>query len=259
MKRHHFKPIFFCLFLSLTFSLTAQNVGINDDNSSPDANAMLDVKSSTKGVLFPRMTTAQRFALGNLNPTPGMLVFDTDLEEFFYATSIGECDGACWVPLITPPQVPTGTILAFGGSTAPPGYLICDGNPVNSISFPALYAAIGTRWGGNGAPNFNLPDLRGRFPRGWDNGAGNDPDAGSRTALHNGGQTGDSVGSYQSHALEQHTHTYTRRSTTFTADDGGTNVWRIDASYQSSGVNGATVSDNETRPKNANVLYIIKY
>ena len=56
--------------------LQAQNVAINNDGSQPDAAAMLDIKSSSKGLLLPRMTQAQRTAI---NPAPqGLIVFQTD-------------------------------------------------------------------------------------------------------------------------------------------------------------------------------------
>lgn len=54
-------------FFLLASSLFAQNgVAINGDNSSPDASAMLDIKSTEKGILIPRMTTAQRTAIASL-------------------------------------------------------------------------------------------------------------------------------------------------------------------------------------------------
>jgi len=57
-------------------------VGINSDNTSPDASAMLDVKSTTKGMLVPRMTTIQRAAI--TTPATGLLVFDETTGSFWY-------------------------------------------------------------------------------------------------------------------------------------------------------------------------------
>ncbi|MCB0573983.1 MAG: hypothetical protein KDC61_05390, partial [Saprospiraceae bacterium] len=78
---------------SLFFTdVLAAQVSVNQDNSAPDPSAMLDVKSSDKGMLVPRMTTAQRTAISN--PATGLLVFDTDTESFWYRDSGG------WVNLI---------------------------------------------------------------------------------------------------------------------------------------------------------------
>lgn len=101
---------------------------------------------------------------------------------------------------------PPGTILSFGGPNIPPGYLPCDGQVVSKEDYPELFAAIATSWGGDGNPNFHLPDLRGRFMRGWDNGAGNDPDSGGRSALHLNGSAGDAIGSYQDDEFGRHKH-----------------------------------------------------
>jgi phage-related tail fiber protein len=60
---------------------------------------------------------------------------------------------------------PTGVILAFGGSSAPAGYLLCDGAAVSRATYAALFAVIGTGYGvGDGATTFNLPSLKGRVP-----------------------------------------------------------------------------------------------
>lgn len=94
--------------------------------------------------------------------------------------------------------VPTGTVVAFAGGAdrVPNGWLPCDGRSLARSAYPSLFASIGTAHGGTGA-NFNLPDLRGRFLRGVDNGIGRDPDRGARTAANPGGNTGDAVGSVE--------------------------------------------------------------
>jgi microcystin-dependent protein len=103
--------------------------------------------------------------------------------------------------------VPTGTLLSFAANTAPSGWLICDGSAVSRTSFAALYAVIGVSWGyGDNSTTFNLPDLRGRFPRGRDTGIARDPDRASRIAANTGGNTGDNVGSVQSHGINAHQH-----------------------------------------------------
>lgn len=63
--------------------------------------------------------------------------------------------------------VPPGVISAYGGTSAPSGYLLCDGTAVSRITYAALFAVLGTTYGaGDGSTTFNVPDLRQRFPLG---------------------------------------------------------------------------------------------
>ena len=66
--------------------------------------------------------------------------------------------------------VPSGVISAFAGSTAPTGWLICDGTAVSRSTYSALFAIVGTTYGsGDGSTTFNLPNLKGRVAVGRDN------------------------------------------------------------------------------------------
>ena len=70
------------LFIFLFFSAFGiAQVGIN--TSSPDANSILDLDSKNKGLLIPRMTTAQRESMVSLTPAQGMMVYDTQLDVIF--------------------------------------------------------------------------------------------------------------------------------------------------------------------------------
>jgi hypothetical protein len=60
----------------------AQGVAINNDNSAPDPSAMLDVKSTMKGILIPRMTQVQRNAIAS--PAPGLMIYQTDAGPGLY-------------------------------------------------------------------------------------------------------------------------------------------------------------------------------
>ncbi len=75
--------ILLCCFL--TIGLKAQSVGIN--TTSPAPSAVLDITSTDKGVLIPRMNSGQR--TGIMSPAIGLLVFDTDTESFWYHQSSG--------------------------------------------------------------------------------------------------------------------------------------------------------------------------
>src|SRR4030095_3342629 len=85
------KRCFLCVLLSATcFVATtsfAQNVAINEDGSAANPNAILDLKSFTKGILIPRLSTSGRLAIPN---TKGLLVFDSTAGSFFFNT------GAAW-------------------------------------------------------------------------------------------------------------------------------------------------------------------
>lgn len=82
-------------------------------------------------------------------------------------------------------DVDTGTIIAFGGATAPPGYLPCDGSAVNRTTYGALFSVLGETWGpGDGSTTFNVPDLRGRLVLGAGTGSGLTP----RTLAATGGE-----------------------------------------------------------------------
>lgn len=70
---------------------------------------------------------------------------------------------------------PSGMVMIFSGDTAPAGWLKANGAAVSRTAYAKLFAAIGTRFGaGDGYSTFNLPDLRGEFPRFWDDGRGVD-------------------------------------------------------------------------------------
>lgn len=63
--------------------------------------------------------------------------------------------------------VPSGGISAFAGSSAPSGWLICDGSAVSRTTYARLFSILSTTYGvGDGSTTFNLPDLRGRAPYG---------------------------------------------------------------------------------------------
>jgi microcystin-dependent protein len=65
--------------------------------------------------------------------------------------------------------MPTGGIVPFAVSSAPTGWLLCDGAAVSRTTYATLFSAIGTTYGvGNGTTTFNIPNLKGRVPVGLD-------------------------------------------------------------------------------------------
>ena len=84
---------------------TTGNVGIG--TSSPSASALLDVSSSSKGILIPRMTATQKNAISS--PTTGLLIFQTDAPSDFYYYN-----GSSWISLREPNWTSAGTIQSVG-------------------------------------------------------------------------------------------------------------------------------------------------
>jgi microcystin-dependent protein len=65
-----------------------------------------------------------------------------------------------------------GEIKMFGGTFAPRNYAFCNGQLMSIQQNSALFAILGTTYGGNGVQTFGLPDLRGRVPMHWGQGLG---------------------------------------------------------------------------------------
>lgn len=78
-------------------NLFSQNTGISDINHLPDSTAVLDVYSTSKGILIPRLTEAQRIAI--VNPALGLLVYQKDNMHGFYYF-----DGTVWSSITTLPS-----------------------------------------------------------------------------------------------------------------------------------------------------------
>ena len=90
------------------------------------------------------------------------------------ANDVLQSDGSGNLSFTALPQaVPTGSVHVMATTTAPSGYLKCNGAAVSRTTYADLFAIIGTTWGeGDGSSTFNVPDLRGEFVRGWaDNGS----------------------------------------------------------------------------------------
>lgn len=191
----------FLLFVLIFFptSTIVSQVGIGTTN--PDASSALDVSANDKGMLVPRMLVSER--IGIASPAEGLLVYQTDdIAGFYYY------NGSQWERLLDRGRdaIPTGAIFSFPIDTPPTGYLVCDGSEVSRTTYSDLFALIGTMYGnGDGSTTFNLPDFRGQFLRGLDDGAGEDPDAATRTDRGDG-TIGDAVGTKQNFTNEQHAH-----------------------------------------------------
>ncbi|MFN0175915.1 MAG: tail fiber domain-containing protein [Saprospiraceae bacterium] len=87
MRQSIFSLFFFCAFSSLF----AQSVSINTDGSTAHSSSIFEVKSTNKGMLVPRMTTAQRDAIAA--PATGLLIYNTDINVFQFR------NGTVWTNL----------------------------------------------------------------------------------------------------------------------------------------------------------------
>jgi microcystin-dependent protein len=184
----------------------------------------------------------------------------------------------------------------LGQDTAPDGTLAALGQPISRTDYADLFAVYGTKFGdgsknadgsssGFSGTHFNLPKSQGQFMRFPDDGAGIDPNAGARTAMNDGGATGDDIGSVQADATApnslataedgDHQHVlkgaYTNTSGAISGNNydgtndvsGGSGATKYDLdedAMEAAGDHTHTLSgDDETRPTNAyfSKMYVV--
>jgi len=95
----------------------------------------------------------------------------TDADGVVLGRAVGATPGPVQELPISSFYLP-GMMLMYGGSTAPTGWLLCQGQSLVRVDYPALFAVIGTAFGSVDSSHFSLPDLRGRAPAGPDGGTG---------------------------------------------------------------------------------------
>lgn len=182
-----------------------------------------------------------------------------------------------------------GEVRMFAANVVPPGWLILDGREFDSSApdTKQLGLVLGTLWGSTKKGWFRIPDLRGQFVRGWNQGRGaedgGDPDAGQRELPPGAPNAGDpaanrdQVGSRQVHAFQTHGHTvqeavlttnYTNNlangghygAVTGTASVGGqTSVVDYPVRVAIGGPTGnSSFASAETRPQNVYLVFAIR-
>lgn len=160
---------------------------------------------------------------------------------------------------LAPISFPTGSVLAFAGTTAPTGWALCAGQTVSRTEFASIFNVIGTTYGaGDGSTTFVLPDYRGRVPVGMDNMGGV---AANRMTSAGSGVNGVALGATggaQTHTLStaqlaSHTHA----SFVFRPQgNSGNNVNQIAVNHSdttagntyTSGANGSGSAHQNTQP-----------
>jgi microcystin-dependent protein len=149
---------------------------------------------------------------------------------------------------------PAGVIQYFALQTAPEGWLEANGAVVSRSQYANLFAAISTTFGvGDGSATFKLPDLRGEFIRGFDNGRGVD--------------TGRTLGSTQAEGTRAHAHPIETNYNDYYAGTGNGGPFRLTGNDGTVATDGhsdfitSTMSStgSETRPRNVALLACIKY
>jgi len=185
----------------------------------------------------------------------------------------------------TPDSVPTGCVFCRAAAIVPAGYLECNGAAVSRTTYSALFAVIGTTYGsGNGSSTFNLPDLRGEFIRGYDNGRGVDSGRGmnnpqgsaNQSHNHSYGNNGITVsGANHKHNIRGFSLQPSIANVGITLGSGqgyqigyrtNDNVLTGDAvkfsgNLTMTGTVGITINNtggNESRPRNISMMYIIR-
>ena len=139
---------------------------------------------------------------------------------------------------------PIGSIVLWPRNTPPTNWLECGGPAVSRTTYATLFAVTGTTHGvGDGSTTFNVPDMRGEFVRGWDNGRGVD--------------SGRAFGSAQTGAIEAHTHLITPPSSSDTTSAGLT-ATGSGGVEQVTAYNSGSTGGTETRPRNIALMYIIR-
>lgn len=137
------------------------------------------------------------------------------------------------------PPAPVGSIIAYSAQTVPANYLECDGSTLDTTQYADLFNVIAYTHGGSGT-SFNIPDLRGEFIRGWDNGRGID--------------SGRSFGSSQADEIRSHTHQIYANGSNSSYGRQGTGSGAGDFVATSAATGGS-----ETRPRNVALKYIIRF
>jgi len=208
-----------------------------------------------------RLTAPVKNNLFSINSEILFRISDKNDENYTRAVSFS---------LLSSMIIPIGTIITSARAAAPDGFLLCDGSALSRTSYAVLFSAIGTAYGaGDGSSSFNIPDLRGEFIRGTDNGRGVD--------------AGRQIGSTQSDAMRNLTGTYygaldgeggysafcAGGATGVFTGGGAITQIRNAASYEMKQINGKNgfIFDasrqvpiaSEFRPRNVSVNFYIKY
>lgn len=236
----------------------------------------LSVKPVARGGTGASTLTSNNVILGN----------GTSAVQFVAPGTTGHVltsNGTTWTSAApsTASAAPVGSVVMYGGGSAPTGWLLCDGSAVSRTTYSDLFAVVGTTYGvGDGSTTFNLPDARGVFVRG----AGTQTISAINYTGTRGTTQGDAMQGHKHSVTDSgHTHGFTGQAIMYNAiPTGGGNsgnkvqfssTWNSAGSALASdsattgltvqdpttdGTNGTPRTGSETRPANISLSYIIK-
>ncbi|MBP7679850.1 MAG: tail fiber domain-containing protein [Saprospiraceae bacterium] len=230
MKTIQIHSILFATMLCFaTASLVAQNVGINTDGSTPDNSAMVDIKSTDKGLLIPRMTSDQRIAIPS--PATGLQVYDTNTNTFWYF------NGAAWTQQTSGGGGTDAQVLSLAGNqlsisngntitlpsgtnyTAGTGININAGNQIINAApdVPVTISGSGATTVTGAYPNFTISSTSGGAADNWGTQA-----AQTNASLTGNGTPGSPLGLAQQGAASGQVLKWNGTTWAPATDDGGT-------------------------------------
>lgn len=238
---------------------TAYMVTAADRGKLIDCNGTFDLTIDAIATLSPG---GAGFSFVVRNGGTGSITINPNLSETINGTATfvlgpkescavtADDSGASWIAVLVGSGGSAGMVVHFAMSTPPSGWLKANGAAVSRTNYAALFAAIGTTFGiGDGATTFNLPDLRGEFLRGLDDGRGVD--------------SGRALGTWQGSQMTSHTHSLIADQTLGGTGNGSNSVQGIPTTnvtpVVATSAAGGTNNSGENRPRNIAMLACIKY
>jgi len=188
------------------------------------------------------------------NPQVGDIWIDTSGSENVINVRNKANDGWIVLSQSTDQFIPAGAMMPYAGTSAPSGWLLCDGSAVSRTTYATLFALVSTTYGvGDGSTTFNLPDLRGRTFIGLDNLGGTPKNiVTDANADSLGGEVGTETHTLSESEMPAHTHTIATQTTT---NGGGAGDIYHSASAttgnKSTGSTGGGGAHNNIQPSHA--------
>jgi len=236
-------------------------------------------EKGTLGIL----TVTGNSTLGNVKISSGIVTASSGIVTYYGDGSNLDVDGSSLSETISS-AVPAGSVFYFASSSAPTGYVKANGAELSKTAYATLFSSIGTTYGetngsgGAGTSHFRVPDLRGEFVRGWDDGRGADlnktytADSSASSVAVTESSSTRTLGSSQSWSIENITGKAIRFNYNLTTSGtpNAFGVWNSSGSERTDGggnnayglsFNAARIvnTSEETRPRNVALLACIKY